>query len=143
MKRFLARGFGRKCMLALVLSSSLFSTACDPISLTVLGVGASTGVGYGLNSVAYRTFTAPMKKVDKAARKALKKMGIKVESVAKTKEGQVITAKSQDHVIELTLEKVSKKTTRIRSIARQGTIFFDRATATEVIIQTEMAMVGV
>lgn len=133
----------RRYLLLPLLSSCLFTAACDPVSLTVLGVGASTGVGYGLDSIAYKTFTAPMKKVNKAARKALKRMGIAVASVERTKDAHVITAKSGDRVIELTIEKVSNKATRIRSIARLNTIFFDRATANEVIVQTERAMRGV
>ena len=132
----------RRVPLVVVMASSLLLTACDPVTLTVLGIGASTGVSYGLNSVAYKTFTVPLKRVNFAAKSALKNMGIKVEKIEKTKEGEVITAKSSDREIELTLEAVSNKTTRMRSIARQGSIFFDRATATEIIIQTEKVLVG-
>lgn len=132
----------RRLPLVAVVVSSLFLSACDPITLTVLGIGASTGVSYGMNSIAYKTFTAPIKKVNRAVKTALKRMGIKVEKIEKTKAGQIITAKSSDRDIELTLEAISKKTTRLRSIARQGSIFFDRATATEIIIQTEKVLAG-
>lgn len=132
----------RRLAVASVIASSVLLSACDPVSLTMLGIGASTGVNYGLNSVAYKTFTAPISTVNKAAVAALKNMGIKVQSIEKTSEGQVILAKSSDREIELTLEAVSTKTTRLRSIARQGTFLMDRATATEIIIQTEKALVG-
>jgi hypothetical protein len=127
---------------AMVLLASMGLTGCDPVSLTLLGVGASTGVSYGLNSVAYKTFTAPMNTVSTASTKALKNMGIKVKSIEKTPDKQVITAVSNEHEIELTLEAVSAKTTRLKSIARQGPVFLDRATATEIIIQTERVLVG-
>jgi hypothetical protein len=35
---------------------------------------------------------------------------------------------------------VSAKTTRIRTVAKQGLFFKDRATATEIIMQTEKAL---
>lgn len=127
---------------AMLLLTSMGLAGCDPVSLTLLGVGASTGVGYGLNSMAYKTFTAPMDTVSMASKKALKNMGIKVKSIEKSPDKQVIKATSNDHEIELTLEAVSPKTTRLRSIARQGPLFLDRATATEVILQTERVLVN-
>ncbi len=128
--------------LAFLIFSSLGLSACDPVTLTVLGIGASTGVSYSMNSVAYKTFTAPMKRVNKATVRALGRMGIEVENIDKQPDKQIITAKSNEHEIEITLEAVSSKTTRVRSIARNGAIFLDRATATEVIIQTEKVLVG-
>ena len=126
--------------LVVLLLSSVMLTACEPITLTLLGAGASTGLSHGLGSVAYRTFTAPMKRVNKATLLALKRMGIKVKSVEKTDKGKVIKAITVDRTIEITLEAVSKKTTRIRTIALQDSIFFDQATATEIVNQTEKAL---
>jgi hypothetical protein len=132
----------RHLPLVFLLSSSLGLSACDPITLTVLGIGASTGVSYGMNSVAYKTFTAPMKRVNKATVRALGRMGIKVKGIEKFPDKQIITAESNEHELEITLEAVSTKTTRIRSIARNGAIFLDRATANEVIVQTEKVLAG-
>lgn len=129
-----------KWRLVLLLVSSLMLTACDPITLTLLGAGASTGLSHGLSSVAYRTFTAPIRRVNKATLVALKRMGIKVKSVEKTESGKVIKATSSDRTFEITLEAVSKKTTRIRSIAVQDSFFFDQATAIEIVNQTERAL---
>lgn len=33
---------------------------CDPVSLTLFGVGAGTGVGHTLGGIAYKTFTEPL-----------------------------------------------------------------------------------
>ena len=126
--------------MVLMLVSSLTLNACDPVTLTILGAGASAGVAHGLGSVAYKTFTAPMKRVNKATKLALKRMGIKIKSVEKTDTGEVINATSSDRTIEVTLEAISKKTTRIRSIAVQDSVFFDQATATEIVNQTEKAL---
>jgi len=130
----------RRFPLVVALVSSLSLTACDPVTLTILGAGASAGVAHGLSSVAYKTFTAPIKRVNKATKLALKRMGIKIESVEKTETGHVINATSSDRTIEVTLEAVSNKTTRIRSIALQDSIFFDQATAAEIVNQTERAL---
>ncbi len=129
-----------KWQLVAVLFSSITLTACEPVTLTLLGAGASTGLSHGLGSVAYRTFTAPMKHVKKATFVALKRMGIKVKSVKKTEKGKVINAITQDRTIEITLEAVSKKATRIRTIALQDSLFFDQATAAEIVNQTEKAL---
>ena len=130
----------RQLPLMLMMVSSLNLTACDPVTLTILGAGASAGVAHGLGSVAYKTFTAPIKRVNNATLLALKRMGIKIESVEKTDTGKVINAISADRNIEVTLEAISSKTTRIRSIAVQDSIFFDQATAVEIVNQTERAL---
>ena len=67
-------------------------------------------------------------------------MGIKVEATSKIDQGKAIKAVTNDREIEIELEMVSLKTTRIRSVAKQGFFFKDRATATEIIIQTEKAL---
>jgi Protein of unknown function (DUF3568) len=119
-------------------------TGCAGIGLTLLGVGAGvttgTSVAYSLDGVAYKTFTAPLPQVESATRTALDRMGIKIEATSKMEQGKAIKAQTNDREIEIELEMVSNKTTRIRSVAKQGIFFKDRATATEIIIQTEKAL---
>ena len=119
-------------------------TGCAGIGLTLLGVGAGvttgTSVAYSLDGVAYKTFTAPLPQVESATRTALDRMGIKIDATSKMEQGKAIKAQTNDREIEIELEMVSNKTTRIRSVAKQGIFFKDRATATEIIIQTEKAL---
>jgi hypothetical protein len=114
------------------------------VGLTLFGVGAGvttgTSVAYTLDGIAYKTFTAPLPQVETATRTALDRMGIKVEATSKIDQGKAIKAVSNDRDIEIELEMVSNKTTRIRTVAKQGIFFKDRATATEIIIQTEKAL---
>lgn len=124
--------FGVFCLLLL--------TACDPISLTAIGIGGGAGVSHTMGGYNYRTFNEPLPKVKKATLVALKRMDIKVESIEKNPEGEVIHATAADRKIEITLEKLSTKTTRLRSIARRNTLLMDAATATEIIVQTERAL---
>ena len=110
--------------------------ACDPITLTALAVGAGAGIQHTLGGIAYKTFSAPMPKVRGAVSGALAHMDIKVGATEKIDNGVRIKARAADREIEIELEALTSKTTRMRSTARNG-IFMDSATATEIILQTE------
>jgi hypothetical protein len=117
---------------------------CAAIALTMFGVGAGvatgTSVGYTLDGFAYRTFTAPLPQVESATRTALNRMGIKIGATAKTEQGKAIAATGNDREIEVELEVISSNATRIRTVAKQGFFIKDRATATEIILQTEKVL---
>lgn len=127
----------RRLLAGLVLVGTL--AGCDPISLTALGVGAAAGVQHTLTGIAYKTFTAPLPKVRTAVKSALDRMDIKVGATEKIENGERIKARAADRDIEIDLEALSSRTTRMRSTARSG-IFMDSATATEIILQTEKAL---
>ncbi len=120
---------------------SLALAACDPVSLTVFGVGTAAGVQHTLGGIAYRTFSAPLPRVRTAVKKALDHMDIRIGSTEKIENGERIKARAADRDIEIELEALSSKTTRIRSSARSGVIM-DAATGTEIILQTEKALGG-
>ncbi|HSC42715.1 MAG: DUF3568 family protein [Deltaproteobacteria bacterium] len=132
-----------KSMRALLITAVIFclNGCAAPIALTLLGVGAGvttgTAVSYTMDGVAYRTFTAPLPRVEQATLRALNEMGMEVQPPEKTDEGKAIKAKGVDRQIEIELEAISSKTTRIRTVAKDGIFFKDRATATEIIMQTE------
>lgn len=121
-----------------------FLSGCAAVGLTLFGIGAGvttgTSVSYTLDGFAYRTFTAPLPQVESATRTALDRMGLKLEASAKTEQGKALLAKGNDREIEVELEALSSKTTRVRTVAKQGVFFKDRATATEIIMQTEKAL---
>jgi hypothetical protein len=129
---------------AVFLAWALVLNGCVGVGMTLFGVGAGvtagTSVSYTLDGIAYRTFSVPLPQVESATRTALDRMGIKVDSTAKTEQGKAIKATSNDREIEIELEMVSSKTTRIRTVAKQGIFFKDRATAGEIIFQTEKAL---
>jgi uncharacterized protein DUF3568 len=136
-KQTISLTFASLCTAALL-------NGCAAVGMTLFGVGAGvttgTSVAYTLDGIAYRTFTVPLPQVESAARTALDRMGIRVDSTAKIEQGKAIHAKSNDRDIEIELEMVSSKTTRIRTVAKQGIFFKDRATATEIIYQTEKVL---
>jgi hypothetical protein len=132
---------GGRISLATLCAAALLLTACEPISLTMLGVGAGVGVNHHLGGIAYRTFSEPEAKVKKATMVALKKMAIKHEGTEKTDNGELIKARAADRAIEIELEALTPNTTRMRTVARKdGGILVDSATAYEIITQTERAI---
>ncbi|MBI4207615.1 MAG: DUF3568 family protein [Betaproteobacteria bacterium] len=116
-------------------------SGCDPFTLTALGVGGAAGVQHTLTGIAYRTFSAPLPKVRSAVMTAFDHMGIKVASKEKIENGERFTARASDRDIEIELEAITPKTTRMRSTAKTG-LFRDAATATEIILQTERVLGG-
>ena len=130
--------------ICLFVCSLLFVNGCAAVGMTLFGVGAGVATGasvsYTLDGIAYRTFMAPLPQVENATRTALNHMGIKIDATAKTEQGKAIMATANDRQIEIELERVSAKTTRVRTVAKQGIFFKDRATATEIIMQTEKVL---
>jgi hypothetical protein len=135
MKRISSRsGLTRMLLLAGLLPAL---GACEPFAIASFGVGASTAVSHSLGGITYRTFTASAQQVKSASIGALNRMGIKLARTEKSSDGEVLRATATDREIEITLEPISPNTTRMRVIARNGSVFFDSATATEIILQTE------
>jgi hypothetical protein len=138
------RGPLRAAALALCCVLPLALTGCIGVGLTLLGaavgVGSGTAVGYSLNGVAYRTFAASLPSVERATVVALGDMGLRLQQKQATPDGKTLKASGKDRDIEIQLEPVSARTTRIRTVVRMGPFFKDRATATEIIIQTERVL---
>jgi hypothetical protein len=118
----------------------VFSLAgCQSLALSVFGVGASASVTQRLNGYAYRTFTAPSASVKQAALTALDRMGIPCSGMKREGSEEIIRAKAADRDIEINLETLSPKATRMRAVARTG-VLVDGATAQEIVLQTEKAL---
>jgi hypothetical protein len=124
-----------------VLSFSIpYLTGCAAVVLTAGSLAAGTGISHTLSGVVSKTFTAPMKTVEYANLRALKDMGINVVGRETNEDGErVVTAEANDRKIEVLLEPLSSRTTRIRAMARDG-FLQDGATATEIILQTERVL---
>lgn len=151
-------------ILALVLTIS----GCAAVGLTLFGVGAGvaagTGTGYTLDGIAYRTFTASLDEMRHATLTSLKRMDIAIKSddIVKSDDGgkrnegrtevtrgksdpappagREIVAEAGDRKVYVELERLTARTTRMRVTAKQGVFFRDRATAGEIIAQTERAL---
>jgi hypothetical protein len=114
--------------------------ACAPLAITAAGIGGSTAVNHTLTGITYRTFTAPLPRVRTASLNALKNMGLQRDGGQKTQNGEMILAKATGREIEIELESLSPNATRMRVTAKNGGMFYDSATATEIVLQTEKAL---
>jgi hypothetical protein len=99
--------------------------------------GGAAGVDYTFTNVAYKTISYPAADVEAALNKALKKMDIK-KMKRTVDEGKVsFTVVTSNLDIYIDLEKVTPTVTSIEVNAKKGIFFKDKATATEIIVQTE------
>lgn len=134
----------RKFIVALATVVLLGAQGCAAVGLTLFGVGAGVAAGsgtqYTLDSTAYRTFTAPLDDMRRATLATFKRMDITMQGDDVTDEGRRIVGQAADRAIEIELERLTSQTTRMRVAAKQGWFFKDRATAGEIIAQTERSL---
>lgn len=114
--------------------------ACQPLALSLLGAGAGTALRYNLEGVTYRTFTASAAEVKQASLAALERMGIAFESLDRFEYGELIYARAENRAIEIEIEPISQQATRMRIAAKNGSWFYDTATANEIVAQTERGL---
>ena len=119
----------------------LATQGCAAVGLSAFGAGAGvaggTGTSYTLDSVAYRTFTMSSDDMRRATLSALKRMDIKVQTDEAAPDGRHFVAQAGDRAVDIELERLTARTTRMRVSVKHGWIFRDRATAGEIIAQTE------
>jgi hypothetical protein len=134
----------RILLLVMLLTGGVGTGGCAVVGLTVLGIGAGvaagTGTAYTLDGIAYRTFAAPLEDVHRASLTSLRRMEVALRSDVPRDDGRKITAVAGDRDIYLDLERLTPRTTRMRVTAKHGLLFRDRATAGEIIAQTEHAL---
>ena len=113
--------------------------ACAPVMMSAVSAGGSSAVSHTLDGVSYRTFTAPLPRVKDASLSALKRMGIEPANAATSDHGETIVAKATERDIEIKLEPLTSKATRMRVIAKHG-LSRDTATSAEIVAQIEKAL---
>ncbi len=132
----------------IVICCMLFLTGCGalPIAFTalipVVVSGAGGGVAYTITNIAYKTFSYPINKVEAASHKALGKMHIVVVERSEEEDWVQISAVTKRLRIYISLEHITPTTTKIKVNAKRGMVFKDKATATEIIEQTERILEG-
>ena len=127
---------------ALILTAASCLSACAAVATTAAGIGGSQALSHTINGITYRTFTASAPAVKTATINALGRMKIKVVSDGKPDKNnlRVITAKATGRSIEVQIEPISDNATRMRVLAKSGGLFYDSATADEIIQQTKLQL---
>jgi hypothetical protein len=132
--------------IALMLAAALGSQGCAGTGFPHLA-GArpadSESVNYTLDGIAYRTFSAPMDQMQRATLTTFKRMNIALKSDEAKDDGcRELLAAVGDRTIFVELEKLTARTTRMRITAKHGWMWRDRATAGEILVQTERTLDG-
>jgi hypothetical protein len=125
---------------AALVTGGCATAALQPMAVALAGAGTSTAINYSFNGGASRTFTAPLAEVKAASLDTLSLMGIRVDGFENTTQGETINGSAIQRSVSVDLEPISSKATRMRVVARNNGIFFDTATATEIVLQTEKAL---
>jgi hypothetical protein len=117
---------------------------CAAVGLTLFGVGAGvsagTAVSYTLDGIAYKTFAVSEDELRAATLKTLKQLDMKVTANQATESGRQITATAGDRTVEIELDRITGRTSRMRVVVKQGMFWRDRSTAGEIIAQTERTL---
>jgi hypothetical protein len=128
------QGVGRAFFLSICLAGL---PGCEAVAVSLLGASAGTALRYGWDGVTHRTFTSPAADVKQASLAALERMGIAFESFDVYEHGELIYARAQNRAIEIEIEPISERATRVRISAKNGSLFYDSATSAEIVAQTE------
>jgi hypothetical protein len=121
---------------AIILTLSLMTfTGCIEV-LGILGSGASMASDYILKSNASKTISHEFDRTKKALLIALRKMEIFVEEALEIEDGEQIVAKADKLEIKIELTEITSKVTRITVVAGKNIIHRDKATAQEIVYQT-------
>ena len=106
----------------------------------VAGTGAGIGTNHALDSITYKTFSVPLSGLSRAAVMTLDRLDMPVMEVENTEEGQAITAQAGDRTVEIELDRLTATATRMRVVVKKNLFIRDRATATEIILQTDRTL---
>ncbi len=131
----------KRADILVVASMAICLQGCAAVGLAVVGAGAGASVGAGIdhtiNGIVYKTFAAPLNNVRFATLKTFDHMAMPLTADEKQDGGWKLSATAADRTIDVELERLTERTTRMRVIANEGSIFFkDASTATEIIVQT-------
>ena len=125
------------CILTVALQGCAVGGLGLMLAATGTGLAAGAGVDHTLSGITYKTFSVSRSRLRFATLKTLHRMDMKVVKDKRNKDYHAIEAVALDRKIEIELERLTRRTTRMRVVANQGQIFFkDASTATEIIVQT-------
>ena len=118
----------------------LLTQGCAVVAVGAVA-GAAAGVTYTVLGVAEKTYNEEYDTVVAALQQALVSLDIKTGDTKKTEENnKVVTTEieafARDLTIQVTIERVTDKATRVVVDASKRYVIKDRATATEILIQT-------
>ena len=140
----------RSIACALVIAAmAVAGGGCAAIPLGALGVSAfsagasaavEAGKEYTSGGKVLRTFSVSLPEVRLALSDALERMELQIVREEDDGDDRVIKAEARDREIVIRLEPVTRTVTRLRLEVAEGLFRKDRATATEIVVQTERSV---
>jgi len=125
------------CRLLILLFVALtFGSGCAAVALS----GATMGAGYTFMNTADKTSNFSLDHVHVAMTIALDRMDIEVLEDVATEDGREIEANAKNLSIDIELQSITSRTTKISVNASKETFIKDRATAIEIIEQTQIIL---
>jgi hypothetical protein len=123
-------------------------SGCAAIGLTGAALGASAfsagagaavdaGKEYTRGGAVYRTFSVPLSTLRLAVSDALERLELAVVTDEMDGVDRVVTARAREREVRIRLEPVTRTMTRLRLVVEEGMFSKDRATADEIVVQTE------
>jgi hypothetical protein len=124
-----------RCVLSAAVAASIFFlSGCEALG-GLIGAGVGAAIKKEQEGEVSETFTQPLSRTRSALLTALKRMQIDVTST----EGERIKARTKEEPVDVKLEQVTEKTTRMTVKIGEG-LKKDRATAQEIVDQTKRAL---
>ena len=111
-------------------------TGCAEM-LGAMGTGAAVTAEYVLSGSVTKTITHEFGRIKKALMLALRRMEIPANKEREVDGGEEITASAGKLAIRIELMQITPRVTRITVTAQKGFMTWDRATAQEIISQTD------
>jgi hypothetical protein len=136
----------RSASVLLLVLMLLALSGCAAIPLAALGASAfgegakaavNAGAEYTSGGAVLRTFSLPLDELRLAVGDTLARMEIAVWRDEVVDDERRIVARARDRELQLRLEPVTRTVTRLRIVVSEGYFRKDRATATEIVTQTE------
>ena len=126
--------------LAAVLPLLCLCVASCQVALPLAITGTSMGVAYYYMNSAEKTCVYDFDTMTKASVSTLERMGFTVGEQTTEKDGDhKIEAEAEDLDVTITLKHITDKCTKIKVTASEDVVVRDKATAFEIIFQTEQA----
>jgi len=129
---------GRLCYISRIIFviTVLFSLVGCVETLSAVGTGAMVSIEYIMTGEVTETINYEFSRIKKALLVVLCEMKIDVDRSKPTEQGEQIIAKAEDLDIEIELREITPTLTRVAVKAQDGIIKRDKATAREILSET-------
>ena len=129
---------GKNIGVALVVLGALGSQGCAVAALPLFGLGQAVNggtevVSYPNDSIAYKTFAASEMEVRAAMLQTFKRMAIDVTGTERKEKVTEIIAVAGDRKVDVEIDRITPKTSRLRVVVKKGWLLRDRSTAGEIV----------